>query len=388
MTVVHITFDFPDIIDKTKTKAVKNLVLSQDKTNNIVFSLNRTAVRIHKMKVHRDEHGYSFYILGLPFGILLYLWMFLAYRRIYKVIVKENIKPNLIHAHKLTFEGIIAYLLARKLNIPYIITVRGNTDLNLLFYKRLYHKIYGKVVQSAQKLIFLAPWTIKPIQSYFKKHIHEGKYEIVPNIVNFSLINGEHRAGNKRFITVFHFKTYKLKNIARVIKAFDKVFDKFPDYGFDIVGDGPNKHKILADISRCKHPQNFSLKGAIENSKLSHIYSSYHGFILPSFPETFGLVFVEALSAGIPIIYSKNAAIDGYFNEHGVGIGVNHKSVDEIAAAIEKIIVNNEEYKRNAEKMISSGYLNQFSKTAVGDKYSRIVSGFIATSDKKNMILV
>lgn len=381
MTVIHISFDFPDKIDSRKTVAVRNLVSSFSNNRNIVFSLNRIATRFANTKVYKEEHGYTLQVTGFPFGVLLIFWMFVAYRRILKIIEKENIKPDMIHAHKLTFEGVIAYFLARKLKVPFITSVRG-ADVYVLTHKRLSRNFYRKIVKSASRVIFIAPWAMKPMRNFLGADIFEGKTELLPNIVNFSQRNGSHATVNKRFVSVFRFKAsiYKVKNVARIIKAFDLVFSKFPDYGLDIIGDGPLKDRIIAEINQTRHPKNFLLKGEIENSALGKMYPGYMGFVLPSFPETFGLVFVEALSAGIPVIYSRNAGIDGYFDDYNVGIAVNHRSVDEIADAIENIIQNHERFKQNVGDMIKTGYLDRFSKASVGECYSKILQNACETN--------
>jgi glycosyltransferase involved in cell wall biosynthesis len=61
---------------------------------------------------------------------------------------------------------------------------------------------------------------------------------------------------------------------------------------------------------------------------------------MPSVRETFGLVYIEALSQGLPIIYSKGEAVDGYFDEATVGKKVNPESVSDIARAIASVREN------------------------------------------------
>ena len=61
-------------------------------------------------------------------------------------------------------------------------------------------------------------------------------------------------------------------------------------------------------------------------------------FVMPSFQETFGLVYIEALSQGLPIVYSKGQGVDGYFDEGSVGYHVNPKKPNEIAESIDKIV--------------------------------------------------
>lgn len=370
---IHLTFDHPDLIDGKKTKAVKNLIASQHVHDHIVFSLNRTIFNLNILKTQREHHGYTLFIFGLPFGMLLFLWLFIAYRRIAKIIKNGNIKPDLIHAHKLTYEGLIAYFLSRKLKVPFVLTIRGDTDLKLLRYKRLYRRFYTHIVLQAKKVIFLAPWAVKPLERYLGITLISDKYTLIPNIINMVERQQGETIKFKKFITVFNFVSYKRKNIVRVIKAFDKIFSNYPEYGLDIVGDGPNRSRIISFIEKSKHPDHFHLTGAIEHSTLLNLYSKYQGFILPSFPETFGLVFIEALTAGLPIIYSKNSGIDGFFDDCQIGVGVNHQSVEEITRAIEEIIQHANDYKKNIEKLITDGFFEKFSKSSVGECYAKII---------------
>lgn len=376
MTIIHLSFDHPDRIVSRKTKAVRNLISSQNVSDNIVFSLNRTAFRINKLRIQKEAHGYTMYVFGFPFGILLFQWMFIAYKRIARIIIEEDIKPTLIHAHKLTFEGIIAYFLSKKLNVPYILTIRGNADVKLLFYKRLYRKLYSRIVRNAQKVIFLAPWAVNRVESFLGKEVLSNKYSVIPNVVNIDSQILTEKITLKKFITVFYFHNIQGKNIYRIIKAFDEIFLKYPEYSLDIVGGGPQKGKVLSLIKKSKFPDHFNLPGEIEHDTLLKMYSSYQGFILPSFPETFGLVFLEALASGIPVLYSKNSGIDGYFNGLQIGVAVNHQSVDEIIAAIEELIQKKASYKKNIINLISRGFLEQFSKSSVGERYSEIISQY------------
>lgn len=59
-------------------------------------------------------------------------------------------------------------------------------------------------------------------------------------------------------------------------------------------------------------------------------------FAMPSIFETFGLVYLEALSQNLPVVYTKGQGIDGMF-DNTVGIGVDPLSVEEIKNAIKMI---------------------------------------------------
>jgi L-malate glycosyltransferase len=85
---------------------------------------------------------------------------------------------------------------------------------------------------------------------------------------------------------------------------------------------------------------------------------------MPSFNETFGLVYIEAMSQGLPVIYSKGQGIDGYFNEGKVGFSVNPGNISDIATRIENILENYDEMNKNAITAVK-----EFKWSKIADKY-------------------
>ena len=69
-------------------------------------------------------------------------------------------------------------------------------------------------------------------------------------------------------------------------------------------------------------------------------------FAMPSVRETFGLVFIEALSQGLALLYAKGNGIDGVFNktDTNVGVAVNPKSVNDIADGLKILLENRSDY--------------------------------------------
>jgi glycosyltransferase involved in cell wall biosynthesis len=373
MKVVHISFDYPDRIDINKTKAVENLVASQNSSECVVFSLNRSANPFKNYTTVKNSNVFSMRVFGLPYGIFLFLWMYAAYRRIYKIIIAEKIAPTLIHGHKLAFEGIVAFLLSGKLNIPYILTIRGDSDMKLFKHKPTYRFLFKTIANHARKIIFLAPWAIKKAREYLGNNLSE-KSVVIPNIISIKPMPCNGSVKENKFLTVLNFNNFRRKRINDIIKACDHVFSKYSDYSVDIVGDGKYKNRVKKFIQKANHSSKFRLIGRVEHGDLLNMYMSYKGFILPSYPETFGLVFIEALVGGVPIIYAKNAGIDGYFNKWKVGVRVQQNSIDDIIAAIESIIEQQDKFTEEINKMTMSGYLKKFSKNFVAKQYNEVIN--------------
>ena len=87
---------------------------------------------------------------------------------------------------------------------------------------------------------------------------------------------------------------------------------------------------------------------------LRELYRENDIFIMPSIKETFGLVYAEAMSQGLPVVYSRGQGFDGQFPEGLVGFSVKSLDAYEIAEKLEEIIGNYEcltaACKKNVEK--------------------------------------
>ena len=292
-------------------------------------------------------------------------WLRLFYH-IKKWIVKKDIEKKInvsefdcIHAVTLFTDGAQAYELNKKYGIPYIVTIR-NTDVNL-FLERAPHtwKTGKKVLKNASKIIFIS----KAAEEKFCGHkvitpilddIRE-KFYVQPNgIDNYWHENISFKKGNP--FNILYVGDFSLnKNVSRLIQAvlMLKKEEGFKEVHLSIVGGGNSKHgfgknankgdKLTMDVINM-HPDCVTFLGPIyEKSKLKDIYCQNGIFAMPSIHETFGLVYIEALSQNLPVIYTKNQGIDKMF-DHSVGIAVNPLSVVEIYEAIKKIILHYDSY--------------------------------------------
>ncbi|WP_194774696.1 glycosyltransferase family 4 protein [Pararhodonellum marinum] len=372
MNIIHISFDFPDPINPRKTKAVANLIEAQSKYQNVVFSLNRSTNIFSDYLFKKKDNIYYGRIWGLPYGIGLRISMFIAYKRIFQILKNENIKVSLIHAHKLTFEGIVAYFLTKKLNVPFILTFRGDTDLKLLSYKIELRHLYKKILKKSKKIIFLAPWPINSLKNHYQSSFFENKSIVLPNIISINDSENKNTESKRsNFLTVFHLNSYKRKNIKRLILAFSNFCEYNEDVFLDIVGGGSKLSvKIINKfIENTKFPNRIRLLGEKSHIEVLKIYSSYLGFVLPSYPETFGLVFIEALNAGTPILYSKNSGIDGFFQNKKIGEKVTYTSIKEISDSLLNIYTSNEEYLCEIRSLKKTNSFEKFTFKSVSNTY-------------------
>lgn len=263
--------------------------------------------------------------------------------------LRKNLKINdyiLVHAHTLSNDGVLAYSLFKKYGCNYILTIR-NTDVNFtLKYKKHLIPLFKKVLINAKIIIFPNYSYKNKLKAYFKNN------ESIINKIDNSIViqNGiepiwlnniqstKKNINIKKEINLLYVgRIYKQKNIHRVLTAI-KTLNEISNLkiNYKIVGEIID----LEYFEKLKSITEFNYLGAKTKTEIIEIMKQCEIFIMPSENETFGLVYIEALTQNLPIIYSKNEGIDGYFEDESLGKAVDPFDVNAIIDAINYVVDN------------------------------------------------
>ncbi|MGN0066824.1 MAG: glycosyltransferase family 4 protein [Bacteroides sp.] len=259
---------------------------------------------------------------------------------------KVDIKSiDIIHATTLFTDGVIGAYLSKKYKKPLIVAVR-NTDYND-FIKHAPHLwfVHRNVIKQASKLVFITERlrdklithiTVKDLSSVICE-----KSIIRPNGVNSYWLNNIdiNRSNTHNILYIGNFEYNK--NVARLIRVVASLRKKYPDIHLNIAGGGGWQHKEVLQLIEENQDLVTYYGKVYDKDKLKLLYKQSSVFSMASFHETFGLVYIEALSQGANVIYSKNEGIDGVFKEK-VGVSVNPNSDEELQDAISMLFENKE----------------------------------------------
>lgn len=266
-------------------------------------------------------------------------------------------KITFIHAHTWFSDGGVAFVLSKKYNIPFIIATRS-TDL-VIHYRYLIHKRkFGfDILKNANDIILISEYQ-KTFFNKIKIDNITSKVKVIPNGVDkFWIKNNKkftHRPVSKfKFLYVGTFiKRKKLLELQQAIVNLSKNYKI--DCLLHIVGEGGKQtQKILKTMEQ--YPDLFIYHGKVNKKEdLLKIYNECNFFTMPSKNETFGLVYVEALLQGLPILYTTNEGIDGFYYEK-IGEKVSKEAdMSEIKQTILKMIDNYEEYEIPTQKLLEN----------------------------------
>lgn len=262
---------------------------------------------------------------------------------------------DLIHAHSLFTNGYAAMNIFKEKGIPYIVAVR-NTDLNVFFKYMVHLRHIGvEILLNAKKVIFLSEsyketLISKYISEEYKKSISK-KTVIIPNgIDKFWLENIIDKTERKEFSNCINIITAgtveKNKNQLTAARACKILKKQGIEVRYTVAG-GINNNRI---IKKLKKYDFFYYVGKLNKEELLKEYRRNDIFLLPSITETFGLVYAEAMTQGLPLIYSKGEGFDRQFPEGQVGYHVDCNNEREIADRIIDIVNKYSSISQNCKK--------------------------------------
>jgi len=268
---------------------------------------------------------------------------------------------TVIHAHGAILNGTLAYLIAKKLNIPFVVTEHTGPYSRILN-SWLKSKISKFVFNKAAKILVVSE---HQKQQVLKLGISAEKVEVSYNPVNTSIFNLKEKSENKNIAFVSRLDEFK--GGLRTLKAFHQLIEKYPDYTLTIVGEGEELQAIQQYISKNNLSQKVILKGTLTKLQIAEVFNNSSFMVFPSRYETFGLVVAEALSCGLPVVCTNQTAPKEFINAKN-GILVQPDNVNEIASAMEQMIKNRSNYEAQEirEQVVARFGLENFGKYLMG----------------------
>lgn len=293
---------------------------------------------------------------------LILLWSVL---RVFRKLVREGFKPDIIHAHFFT-AGVPAVILGKLHKIPVVITEHttnvathslGNYDRKRLCFAMSRAKVILPVSDDLRK----------SIENYCGV---KNKFRVVPNVVNTRVFypltcRTEKEKHHKKRMLLVAVLTPR-KGVPDLLEALSQIKNERHDFFLDIVGDGPNRSEY-EELAR-----ELGLEDVVkfhgQQPEIVSFMRKCDFFVLPSLYENFGVVYIEAMACGKPVIATNAGGSREIVNEE-VGVLVPPKDVKAIREAIEYMLDN---YQNYYPEKIAQYARERFSYTAVGEMLDKI----------------
>ena len=292
----------------------------------------------------------------LPRIVLKWIYPYIMYLMIYKKVVKGSY--DIIHANNIDPCGKLAYLLSKRLGIPYIITEHGPEYYLNDISKNKKIKIinrYKKVTEKASFIIAVSEKFNEFLKSYWAKaniitiHNSYNSYIFKP-----PSIEGENfLALNETKINIISVGSYnKIKNQILLLNAIKKVKYQCSEIHLTLVGDGWLQEEYKKFVLENELNEIVTIKDFMPHHQLVNEYYNSDIFVLTSIKETFGIVLLEAMACGVPVIASITDGSVSVIEDNLDGLLFQNGNLDDLVTKIMSLV----QCKQLRQRMREFGY--------------------------------
>jgi glycosyltransferase involved in cell wall biosynthesis len=260
---------------------------------------------------------------GLPSsGLFLFAKMINDVRRIHKA---DHI--HLIHAHSALPCGHAAALLARELNIPFVVTVHGLDAYSTSQVKG----IAGSWCQRISRMVYRSACRVICVSEKVREQVVQGaasplRTTVIYNGVDPDVFTPE--VGRELEVILSVGGLIPIKGHELLIRAFAAIVERFPGCSCELIGDGPEQKTLERLALQLKIAETVRFSGRQSRAQVVEAMRRCAIFALPSRYEALGCVYLEAMSSGKPVVACRGQGIEEVIRDGRDGYLVDTCSIE------------------------------------------------------------
>jgi glycosyltransferase involved in cell wall biosynthesis len=314
-----------------------------------------------------------------------------------KQIKKENLTYDLIHSNY-WFSGLIGLNIKTQLGIPqmHVYHSIGQVRFDTLKHYKMQKSDYEffqrriaeetRIAREAEYIIATSPMEEETIMELFK--IKRSKIKLISEGVDTHIFHPANGAAFRKKLAIAPKQQMILyvgriewrKGIATLLFAFQNVLKEFADAKLYIVGGGKTKaskkldeaerNRLQQIITQLGQSDQVKFPGAITQERLKYYYSAADVCVVPSYYEPFGIVPLEAMACGTPVVASRTGGLQYTVKDGVTGYLAEPRTPSDVSDKILKVLKRGKAYfsEKSLERIksmftwekVASNYMNFF----------------------------
>lgn len=261
------------------------------------------------------------------------------FKKALHIIQQYNISFDLIHAHFLWSAGFVGSALKKIYKVPFVVTAHGYDIYSLPFKNKKWFQRIKDVSLDADSVI-----TVSKYNEFYAKKLDVSNCHIVPNGFNKDLFYIHNKTECRKKLNLSKNKTIVLSigNLTQVkghtflIESIREVVRNIKNVLFIIIGNGGCYASLKMQIANLDLDGYVMMVGEKKHHEVPVWINSCDLFVLPSLSESFGIVQLEAMACGKPVVATMNGGSESVITSQDVGLLCEKANPQDLA---EKILI-------------------------------------------------
>lgn len=240
------------------------------------------------------------------------------------------------------------------------------------FYYNLARILEKRALSRLKKLISNSRFVSAELGKLYD--IHQDKFSVIHKSIDLARFKAHLRdKKEKRSVILLVGGNFQRKGLPLLIKAAPLILEQYPSAQFYAIGNDPNVHKMIKLCRKEGVDKAFRFLGQVSNEAIGDYYRLADVLVMPSLVEAFGVVFLEAMASGTPVIGSKVGGTKDLIEHDKNGFLVDPSNSDELADYVLRLL-NDDELRA---RIIGEGY-----KTVRNHNMNRMLDETVEFYDK------
>ncbi len=218
--------------------------------------------------------------------------------KMYEAYKRKNGTPDIIHAKCTMWGAILARAISKKDNIPYVVTAGASVFSRGIVGPRE-RKTAKIALESANRLLSVSSTLANDLEKIL--NIHSSKFTIVPNMIDLENFPFTPLPNNEEFTFGFLANLVEDKGHDTLLRAVANV----PDCKLLLGGEGPLRNRLETLSNELGLSDRVTFTGSIPRGEANTFFDRIDAFVHPSRYETFGIVLLESLATGRPVVATR-----------------------------------------------------------------------------------
>lgn len=298
--------------------------------------------------------------------------LYTIWNSFFKILFKKYVQqyglPDIIHAH--TFHVVpIASFIFKKYGIPFVLTEHSSI-LITHGVNTLRKQLIQSGLENASKVITVSNGLKQVIQPYLKNEIL-----VIPNLIDIDLFAPKTFKKDQHFIKVLAVgDLVPIKGFHLLLEAVAQLKPQLKEkLHLSIIGKGPEHDRLQKLINTLQLNHQVHLGGELPRKVIAEKMQTSNFYILSSLQETFGIVLIEAMATGLPVLATKCAGSSDLINKK-VGYIIEAGSAHALTQGIEKMMA---EYQNFSSTEIRKYVVESFGEKIIVKKLTYLYQSAI-----------
>jgi len=272
----------------------------------------------------------------------------------YRRYVAEFGKPDLIHAHNALNAGLLADTLRERYGVPYVLTEHSSYFRQGLVPKNLFPLVRRAIVHAKGHSV-VSPALRRWLEESLGKL--DAPSEVLPNVLPpayEAALPARPKRGRNAYVVLSVGNLLPVKGHQHLLQAFAKFAAHHPEAILRLAGEGPLRGKLEALAVSLGVGDQVAFLGEVSSEAVRQEMLEADVLALPSQFETFGVVLIEAMACGLPIVATRCGGPESIVTE-ATGVLVTPGDPAALAAGLEAAFAKGDQFDRDGVRAEAIG---------------------------------